>query len=445
MARFELGDELIEAWLEGDTLMTRRGRGGAAAPRPVARFVGRNEVRPAWEYEDEAQLAEDAARTSYVRFQSECLRGGWRRVRDPDREADVGGEPREPALDRALRADPDDDATRSVYADWLEQRGHPRGALIALQQRERLIALQQRDQLIAHQQRGTPRGPLVALQERAALATAAARLLEREAAALLGPLAGARDLELEWDRGFLRAARIEGGFATGDAEQLLWELLRHPSTRLLRELTIRPGWYRSDYRLMLDLLLLHASPGPPLSLLALGNGPHDAVGDLRGLDEAYPDLEELELWSDNQLELGDLRLPRLRRLAIRTVNLRLPTLTTVIDGTWPELGELELWFGAQSECTLGDLELLLDGTVQLPRLRVLRLRGVRFADELCERLVRSWHAPTLELLDLSDSALTDRGAARLAASREIFERLRRVDVERCQISERARAGLYVFR
>jgi uncharacterized protein (TIGR02996 family) len=436
VARFELGEELIEVWLEGDTMMSRRGRAGAAEPRPVARFVGRDEARPAWELEDEAQLAEEAAREHYVRFQSECLRGGWRRVRDPDREAEVGGEPREPALDRALHAEPDDDATRSVYADWLEQRGHPRGALIALQQRDRLIALQQR---------GAQRGPLVAHQERAALATEAARLLEREAAALLGPLAGARGLELEWDRGFLRAALIEGGFATGDAEQLLWELLRHPSARLLRELTIRPGWYRSDYRLMLDLLLLHASPGPPLSLLALGNGPHDAVGDLRGLDEAYPDLEELVVWSDNQLELGDLRLPRLRRLAIRTVNLRLPTLTTVIDGTWPELGELELWFGAQSECTLADLELLLDGTVQLPRLRELRLRGVRFADELCERLVRSWHAPTLELLDLSDSALTDRGAARLAASREVFERLRRVAVDRCQISEVARAGLYVFR
>lgn len=80
-----------------------------------------------------------------------------------------------------------------------------------------------------------------------------------------------------------------------------------------------------------------------------------------------------------------------------------------------------------------------------PQVRLDLLRGVRFADELCERLVRSWHAPTLELLDLSDSALTDRGAALLAASREVFERLRRVAVDRCQISEVARAGLHVFR
>jgi uncharacterized protein (TIGR02996 family) len=34
---------------------------------------------------------------------------------------------------RALRADPDDTVTRSVYADWLEERGDPRGTFLRLE------------------------------------------------------------------------------------------------------------------------------------------------------------------------------------------------------------------------------------------------------------------------------------------------------------------------
>lgn len=419
MARFELGDEYVEVWREGDALLTRRGRAGAAPPGPVVRFVGSRDRHRYLAPEDDlyaAQDDEDAARDRYVAFQSECLRSGWRRVRDPDREADVGGEPYDPDLDRALRADPEDEALASVYADWLEQRGHPRGTLIALQARRELAA-------------------------------EAARLLEREAPRLLGPLAGHLGLEVRWHRGFLWRADVLGNFRTGDAAQLLWELLRHPSARFLRELTVQPGWHYWNrggaFRLLVDLLLLH--PGrPPLRHLTLGAGTDAQLGDLRGLDEAYPDLEELVLQGGNQLELGAPRLPRLRQLAVRTVNLKLATLTSVIDGALPALAELELWLGAQSECTLGDLELLLDGTVELPRLRILRLRGAQFADALCERLVRSWHAPTLEVLDLDRSALTDRGVATLVAARETFARLRQVSVERCALSDPARASLRAF-
>ena len=34
---------------------------------------------------------------------------------------------------RAITENPDDDALRLVYADWLEERGNPRGEFIRLQ------------------------------------------------------------------------------------------------------------------------------------------------------------------------------------------------------------------------------------------------------------------------------------------------------------------------
>jgi uncharacterized protein (TIGR02996 family) len=49
---------------------------------------------------------------------------------------------------QALRQNPDDDATRSVYADWLEERGDPRAGLLRLELqlhacRQRLVVLHQ--------------------------------------------------------------------------------------------------------------------------------------------------------------------------------------------------------------------------------------------------------------------------------------------------------------
>ncbi len=49
---------------------------------------------------------------------------------------------------RALRQNPHDDATRSVYADWLEDRGDLRAELLRLEQqlhscRQRMVQLQQ--------------------------------------------------------------------------------------------------------------------------------------------------------------------------------------------------------------------------------------------------------------------------------------------------------------
>src|SRR5947209_18486404 len=41
--------------------------------------------------------------------------------------------PEEASFLRALRADPGDEATRLVYADWLEERGDPLGAVLRLQ------------------------------------------------------------------------------------------------------------------------------------------------------------------------------------------------------------------------------------------------------------------------------------------------------------------------
>jgi uncharacterized protein (TIGR02996 family) len=88
---------------------------------------------------------------------------------------------------QAILADPDDDATRLVYADWLEERGDPRGEFMRTQ-----CAL-------ARWREGSPGRPQMEARER--------ELLERHQDAWLGTL---RPLLASWTfrRGFLDTVAV---------------------------------------------------------------------------------------------------------------------------------------------------------------------------------------------------------------------------------------------
>jgi uncharacterized protein (TIGR02996 family) len=109
---------------------------------------------------------------------------------------------RNPELEARLACDPEDVDAYLVYADWLSERGDPRGDLIVLQDR-----IQRADDVLA-----------------------------KHRAAFLGPLERVpkKAWTIEWDRGFVRKLRLElkaepEGWAT-----IVPELLAHPSFALLR-------------------------------------------------------------------------------------------------------------------------------------------------------------------------------------------------------------------
>jgi len=363
---------------------------------------------------------EFSAADDLQRLLGERLRAGWQRVRDPEREENVDGEPRDPALDAALLADPSDSATALVYADWLQQRGHPRGALIALQH--------------------------------ANLDDEAAQLLDEHEDDLLGPLASYLDsdgsLELTWELGFVRRARI--GRRGGDSgPQVLWEVLRHPSTRLLRELVI--GHHRlgdQNNELMCDLLL-HAGPRPTLRLLEIADFDQSEldnidisrapIGDLSQLSARYPLLEDVVLKGNGDVALGNLDLPRARRFALRTSGMTRATLATIARAKWPALRELELWFGDPergygAQCERADAAALF--RCELPELRVLALRNAMFSDEIVPDVLSWAGAVRLEELDFALGTLSDDGARQLIAGKHALPSLRRLGVFECALSPR---------
>ncbi|MBA3396886.1 MAG: TIGR02996 domain-containing protein [Deltaproteobacteria bacterium] len=426
MARLQRGTEVFELWLDrvdGEVwphLMVRRAHADAIDHAPAERVTLRH------------QFGGDR---EYCRLMSEYLRQGWQRVRDPAREDAIPDEPIEPTLDATLRADPGDHAAALVYADWLQQRGHPRGALIAVQ----------------HARLAVPDDPTLAAEE--------ARLLAEHAPVLLGTLAaaapddGGRGLHLVWEHGFVRGARITGSLDRGESEDLLWELLRHPSARFLRELVI--GCHHAgdqDNQLVSDLLL-HAGPRPPLRRLVLADFDDSELdnidisraplGELGGLGEAYPLLEDVVLKGTGDVELAPLALPQARRFALRTSTLRKSTLATILAAPWPELEELELWFGTPdygADVEPDDLAGFLAGE-GFPKLRVLRLMNAIFTDEICPAILRSPRLPALAALDFSLGTLSDEGAALLHAGREALAHLTSLGVFECSLTASGLAQL----
>jgi uncharacterized protein (TIGR02996 family) len=442
VARFERGSEFVEVWLAAPE---QRARSGSAGPRsdaerraetidPTGNIVYRwpELLSRAGRIGDAAETVtldrryEWSARDDYQRFQSQRLRDGWHRVADPDHEM-VYDEPINAELDAALRADPDDASAALVYADWLQQRQHPRGKLIVAQ----------------HARLERP--------DDAELAAAEAELLEAHIPELYGALwsrlrpAGARKgdggIDVTWWCGFIRYARITGFQESGSSEDTLWELLRHPSARFLRELDI--GCHRSgdqDNVLMSDLLV-HAGPTPPLRKLVLADFDDSEIdnidisrapiGDLTGLGERYPELEDVVLKGTGDVVLGDLRLPNARRFALRTSTLTRTTLASIVRAPWPVLEELELWFGDPdrgygADCELADAVALLRRP--LPKLRVLRVMNAMFSDEIVSELVAWSGAAQLEQLDFGLGTLSDVGAAALVAARSAFPKLERLGV-----------------
>lgn len=362
------------------------------------------------------------------------VRQGWKRA------PLLFDEPIEPALEAALREELDP-ATALVLADWLAAQGHPRAGLIVVQ----------------HARAERPDDEALAAEE--------ARLFEQHADVLLGTL-GAHlrgvqqepcGAELTWERGFITGARIRRD-SLGRSEPVLELLLHHPSARLLRDLVIgcHHGGDQDNSQMVEALLYTSPSPAPPLRRLYIGDFDdtemdnidisRSVIGDLSGLGEIYPRIDDLCLKGRGDVGLEGLALPRLRRFALRTSTLTRRTLRTILGLPWPELEELELWFGDPSwhygaECTADDVQPLL-GEAGFPKLRVLRLMNASFTDELCPRLVASPRVRSLEVLDLSLGTLGDAGAEVLAAGRGALAHLRALKVTESCLGDDGRTRLY---
>jgi uncharacterized protein (TIGR02996 family) len=356
------------------------------------------------------------------------------------------------AFEQALSADPNDLAGWCAYADYLTERGDPRGEIMQVQ--------------IALENESLPKG------QRQSLKKKEAELLKKHERDLLGPLA-AFTVDAEpvshWD-GSSQATRapVTHRFARGRLSRLEFHnltvgqaraLAKTPQARLLRELVVEEIEAEAPAGAEAQYIDSYYEPGPDVpvdidpydgpGLHALCRCPHlSAVRVFRlgegvtrpdGSDEEYPNchtpgelayhlvkqmpqLEELYLLAHgvDANKIFALPMPNVRVLQLYhsksypldrlAANRSLTNLTTLLCHPHAlEFDDEE----AGAYIRLAHLRAVCHSP-HLKGLTNLRLRLSDFGDKGAKELVESGILKRLKVLDLQGGCITDKGARLLA-------------------------------
>jgi uncharacterized protein (TIGR02996 family) len=268
---------------------------------------------------------------------------------------------------------PDDADVRRVVADWLTERGDPRGELITAH-----LAREAGDARVQP-------------------------VIDRLEAAL-----GSPDAEVEWERGYWRRLR----YASEDGKLDEYRaLLAHPSARFLRELVI--GDLGPD--VMYDDPFLE---GLPRTLRSI-----DLERDQICAELALPALEEIRI-EGSVHKIVALPTEKLRRLSLG--NTFFAPVEHLARLTFPALEELELCVVDTAWARQGGDRIF----ARVPALRRLTLSQAGY--HMCVSIAGAGLLGQLEVLRLEDSSLP-REAVDLLLERGL-DRLKTVELSRCFIS-----------
>ncbi|MFT3692673.1 MAG: hypothetical protein QM831_06000 [Kofleriaceae bacterium] len=292
-----------------------------------------------------------------------------------------------------------------VYADYLQQRGDPRGELMALQH---------------------------AASTNSALQPTVTAFIRDHWAALLGPLAEFHPQVVRWKLGLLDHVTI----ASANAKAALGMLLTKSIGQSVRSLCIPAD----------PALVTLIREFPPHYVRELTIGPESfavprtigtqRVGDLSRLVEALPDLRSLVV-EGSQIEFA--RRPEsdsLERLVLRTAGLPYDALGGVVAMRTPKLKELEVWFGRRLDNNPPAWNRIaaLIARRDLPELRTLGLRNAEFSLAIAQTIVEAPLLRQLKVLDLSLGVLSSSDAYYLVRSRDRLRHLARLDISHNYVS-----------
>ncbi|MDQ3335283.1 MAG: TIGR02996 domain-containing protein [Myxococcota bacterium] len=344
---------------------------------------------------------EGAALSAHDQLVLEKQREGYRIAADAPVKAPAAEAPpddRGAGLEEAIAANPDDASAFAVYGDWLQKHDDPRGELIALQHAT---------------------GPKAA--------AAVGKHIAQHAARLLGPLAHlVRDVRdpnaapFFWKHGFIRRAEL-GSQKEFALDQVVAELLAHPSAKFLVELAIR-AFDRKEALAIIDHVRTTAPPTVrELDLFARAN--LDRID--RTLWLALPRLERLTITA-RAFELEGFAIPALVRGKFVATNMSSSAVQSIAIAPWPVLERLEIRFcgvRGTTEADFHDLRPLLLRT-DMPKLTHLKLRGCAFAGAVARTLAASPLSRQLHVIDFSAGDFSPQDLQTLAAHASNFPNLR---------------------
>jgi predicted DNA-binding WGR domain protein len=330
--------------------------------------------------------------------------------------------PRNPALEKAIFEHPEAVEGYEAYGAWLKTQGDPMAELVTIQIG---LSKDRQDKALKKQE---------------------AAFLTKHAAVLYGalakPLEGG-ELLASWRYGFLDALILGGEEGAEDKpEDLYPALMKLTAARFLQSLSFWAFDDDSGQPSYQKLLTQMERLGLPPSLRRLSFDMKDyqiSWTALGKLDKLYPQLAKLEslFLHVGSMNLGEIKLPELRRLEIQTGGFTKKNLASVSESSLPSLETMILYFGVDEygcDCKPKDLKGLLEGD-KAPKVKRLGLCNSAFADELPGLLVASKILPRLKHLDLSMGVFSDQGAQVLLDEKRAFLHLESLNLKQSYLSE----------
>jgi uncharacterized protein (TIGR02996 family) len=324
-------------------------------------------------------------------------------------------EPATPQLLAGIAANPAVADGYLVYADWLQQKRHPRGELIALQSARGASGDKK---LLAAEAALLEKYPKLAPPR----CTDAARKVRKKHPDFATTV-------LRWENGFIASARLAHFFSEQNftIRELLVELLEHPAGRFLRRLELGIRGDVNGVVSYVDALAELARLAPPsLRSLSVVEAPREApqlafseLGPLDAVLAAMPSLETLQLAGQN-FSFGKAALRGLKHLVVVTTE---PSaVQSLVDARFPALESLELDCG-ENVVDPAALATLSSGAF-LPSLKHLALVRTQSTELVVQHLAKSALLPKLKTLSLAGGTLSEPDALTGAA----FAHLERLDV-----------------
>lgn len=203
------------------------------------------------------------------------------------------------------------------------------------------------------------------------------------------------------------------------------DLLNSPSLEQIPALVIGMWHYEESVKYIVDALVANKARFSNLKALFIGDITSEEneiswikQDNLSPLWSAFPNLEHLTIRGGDGLELGDLKLPKLKSLRIEAGGLTGEVVRTVGEAALPELESLVLWLGTSgygATVTIADLQSFYECAGK-PKLKYLGLCDSEMADQVAEFIATAPVLQRLDTLDLSLGILTDEGALALLTS-----------------------------
>jgi len=445
MPRYELSEgtsnKFWEINLAANSFTTKFGKIGANGQTTIKEFGSDAEARTAYD-----KIVAEKVKKGYKLVGGKAVTAPKvakaKKAEAPSASTTSGGklDARNPTLEAAIVANPNDRDAFAVFGDWLQEQGDPRGELISLQ--------------LAYKDK------------------TAKQLIDKHADYFLGPLAAHQTVydegynnstshlrtsaqEKEWQKthkqaflwrnGYIHRVRLSYDSYSGKLEgiklvDVLELVLDHPSARYAVEFAFMSNGDPNEGNLQNLIDMLGKKAPPTTRKITIGDNVDQIswhhTGSLAKLWKGVPNLKTLEM-ETGEFDVGKMVAPALERAIFITGGMDKACGKNIATAQMPKIKHLEIYYGDDQyggNCSVKEVKPLLDRT-DLKHLEYLGLKNAMFSDDIARALAGAKVLKTVKTLDLSLGTMTDEGAKALVAAKASLAHLDVLDLTRNFLSK----------